>query len=369
MIESTETRTSLKKVVVIGFPYTDKMDTGRGIDRYLATLHKFFIERGISLRIIEEGVVKPHPAQLLKNLLKVFIALRKSDGELFHAVDPLGSVVAALAMKKKIITTIHDTIPLDGKAQMFNSIVFFLQKLVIKGSMNISKGIIVPFASTRDNLIKNFHVPANKITVIHYALDLNLEPLARFDMCQDTSDNNIKILFMGGGSPNDRGLDIVLKSFMEFVKNVPNATLTIVARKGTISSENQKLLDGVKSSRIETLEFIPDPQLLPFIRKFSVFVYPSRLGFSYLVMQAMASGVPVIASNSRDMKDFLEDAGIMCNIDEVSCYVLALAKLSDKDFKKKLVKNQYERLQAFALNNFYDEMNALYMRALGDAPN
>ena len=367
MAERSDTLASLKKIVLIGFPYTNKIDTGRGIDRYLATIHKSFSRHGIGLRIIEEGVVKPRPVCFIKAFLKAFIELRKSNENAFHAVDPLGSIVAALALKKNIITTIHDTIPLDGKVVMFNPFVFFFAKLSMLVSLNISKEIIVPFESTRDALINNFQVAANKINIIHYALDLNLDQLADLNVCQDVGDDNMKILFMGGGSPNDRGLDIVLKSYRELVRDLPGATLTIVAKSGTISDENQKLLNGAKSYLIETIELIPEPELMSFLKKFRVFIYPSRLGFSFLVMQAMASGVPVITSNSRDMKDFLGDSGILCDNDEVSCYVQALVRLTDKDFRANIVKNQYERLRMFTLDNFYNEMNELYMKALYDA--
>ena len=356
----------LKKVVLVGFPYTNKNDTGRGIDRYLATIHKSFVEQGTFLRIIENGVVKLKPTQFLKSFFKVLIALKKSDGELFHAVDPLGAIVAALAMKRNIVTTIHDTIPLDGKVQMFNPFIFLMIKWSMQISIKISKKIIVPFESTKYKLVNKFHVPADKITIIHYALDLNLERLEELNIGRNGSDNNPKILFIGGGSPNDRGLEIVLKSYMKFIKDVPNASLTIVARRGTISNENQKLLDDSKSNHIEFLEFVPDPQLLSFISKFSVFLYPSELGFSFLVMQAMASGVPVVTSNSRDMKDFLENAGILCNHNNIDCYVQALTKLSDKDFRLEIIKIQYERLRAFTLKTFYDDMNKFYMRALFD---
>lgn len=369
MTKRVKMRKSIEKVVVIGFPYTMKIDTGRGIDRYLSTLYKSFIEHGESLRIIEEGLVKPHPVQLLRKFLKIFIALRRLDGELFHAVDPLGSVIAAMALKKNIVTTIHDTIPLDGKVKMFNSIVFLITKLSMKASLIISKEIIVPFDTTRDTLIKNFHVPGSKITIIHYALDLNLDPSASLDKSQNNSNKDVKILFMGGGSPSDRGLDIVLKAYTKFVENVPSATLTIVGRMAAISSENRKLLDAAKFSNIEILEFVPEFQLLQFMRKFSVFLYPSRLGFSYLVMQAMASGLPVITSNFRDMKDFLGQAGIMCCNEIVCCYVQALNKLSNMDLRTDIVKKQYERLQVFTLDNFYDGMNNFYKRALGLYPN
>lgn len=64
-MERTETRNPLKKVVVIGFPYTNKTDTARGIDRYLAILYKIFAEHHMELKIIEDGVVKPKTFQFL----------------------------------------------------------------------------------------------------------------------------------------------------------------------------------------------------------------------------------------------------------------------------------------------------------------
>lgn len=364
MIGRAETRALIKKVVLIGFPYTNKDDTGRGIDRYLAIVHKSFVEHGINLKIIENGLVRPKLVQFLKSFLKVLIALWKSEGDLYHAVDPLGSVVAALAQKRNIVTTIHDTIPIDGKVKMFNPFVFLLMKLSMLVSLNISKEIIVPFSSTKDTLIKNFNVPDKKITVIHYALDLNLKPSVKLNNSQKVNYNNIKIVFMGGGSPNDRGLEIVLRSYILLVKDFSSASLTIVARKENISDENWKLLNYAKFGHITTLDFIPEPKLLSFLKEFSVFVYPSRLGFSFLVMQAIAAGLPVVTSSTRDMKDFLGDTAIMCDNDEIGCYLEALVKLTDRDFRTNIIKKQYERLQLFTLNHFYSEMCEFYSRSM-----
>ena len=54
MIGRTETRTLIKKVVLIVLPYTNKDNTGRGIDRYLPIVHKSFAKHGLNLSTCSE---------------------------------------------------------------------------------------------------------------------------------------------------------------------------------------------------------------------------------------------------------------------------------------------------------------------------
>jgi len=166
---------------------------------------------------------------------------------------------------------------------------------------------------------------------------------------------------MGGGSPIDRGLEIVLNIFDRFSARAPNVSLTIVSTTDNFQKLNYRVISYIKTGKAEILEFIPESEIQEFIRKFFAFLYPSSLGFSYLVMQAMSAGIPVIVSNTRDMKDYLEGAGILCEPYDIECYTRALTELLCEDAREKVIHNQYTRLRGFSTDVFFDGIRNVYM--------
>ena len=349
-----------KEIVIIGFPYTNRTDTGRGIDRYLATLYETFLNHGINLTLIDEGVVRPKLIEVIINSMKVLIKLRKTKADVYHAVDPLGTLIAILALKKNIITTIHDTIPLDGEVSMFGWPWFIAMKLSMIISLIVSAEIIVPFNSTKEKLVKKFGVPERLIRVVNYALNLKVGDSEISNNYLHSEDKIINLLFIGGGSPIDRGLEIVLDTLDDIKEVLPNIHLTIVSKFKTFDSHGERIVSYVKSGKVKLLDYIPESEIQIFISQFYAFIYPSSLGFSYLVMQAMSAGVPVITSNVRDMKDYLGTSGILCDQADVGCYTRALIELLDEEKRRIVVLNQFKRLKDFSTENFFNEMNRVY---------
>lgn len=356
-------------IIIIGFPYTNRKDTGRGIDRYLAVLLEACTDHGIRPVLIEQGLVRPRLFNFLKNMELAFIKILKTKGRLYHAIDPLGSIMAFLCMKKNIVTTIHDTIPLDGKVSMFSWPWFISMKLVMRISLIISDVLVVPFASTKETLVNRFDVPEARVRIVRYGIDLNIKEPKKDSWQSVSEDKALRLLFMGGGSPIDRGLEMVLNIFDRFSERVPNVSLTIVSKAGTFQKLNERVISYVKNGRAEILEFIPENEIQGFISKFFAFLYPSSLGFSYLVMQAMSAGVPVIASNTRDMRDYLENAGILCDQYDLECYTKALIELLRGDVREKVIRNQYSRLMEFSTDVFFDGIRNVYMDLISNSTN
>jgi glycosyltransferase involved in cell wall biosynthesis len=78
-------------------------------------------------------------------------------------------------------------------------------------------------------------------------------------------------------------------------------------------------------------------------------------------MEAMASGLPCIASNIRGNSDLLNDrnGGLLCN--ELSEYVEAIQQLAaNVDLRIEMGAKNIENIQQFSLENATEEVQNIY---------
>ncbi|MGI8420764.1 MAG: glycosyltransferase family 4 protein [Gaiellaceae bacterium] len=84
---------------------------------------------------------------------------------------------------------------------------------------------------------------------------------------------------------------------------------------------------------VERLDYVPNEQLPELYRAASVFVYPSRFeGFGMPVIEAMASGVPVVCSSHPSMDEACGDAAVRADPDDPAALAVAIERaLAERD--------------------------------------
>lgn len=111
-------------------------------------------------------------------------------------------------------------------------------------------------------------------------------------------------------------------------------------------------------SRVFWLDYVPQEDLLSIYAGADVFIYVSLWeGFGLPVLEALASGVPVIASNTSSLPEVVGDAGILVDPQSVASIATAMKTLvADEQLQMQLRKAGPARARMFSWKRSAEEL-------------
>ena len=119
------------------------------------------------------------------------------------------------------------------------------------------------------------------------------------------------------------------------------------------------------------LGFVPQEELPVIYAGARLFVYPSRYeGFGLPVVEAMASGVPVITSSVSCLPEIAGDAADLVHPDDTDRLRIAMERLLEDDgHRAELRARGIERATRFSWQRCAEETVAVYRRVAGAGAN
>lgn len=160
-----------------------------------------------------------------------------------------------------------------------------------------------------------------------------------------------------------KGVDIFLQAAQIVLRKFPQ-TVFVVGGEGKERPALEKLATQMQiSPQVHFTGEISNPA--EFLCSLDIFVLASRWeGMPNVVLEAMANGVPVVASRVGGVTDLIEDgtSGILTEKENpVSCAEGILLLVADAALRKKVVENAFERVkEKFSLNAMLASYQKLY---------
>ncbi len=134
------------------------------------------------------------------------------------------------------------------------------------------------------------------------------------------------VLYVGSRDPN-KNLDGVLKAFSMVVDQIPEIHLAVAGRwnpEDTHWLQRHIEENSLLRSRVDHLGFVADEDMASLYSNAEVFLFPSLAeGFGFPVLEAMACGTPVVASNRDAIPEVAGNAATL--IDPLDCASMASA--------------------------------------------
>jgi glycosyltransferase involved in cell wall biosynthesis len=254
--------------------------------------------------------------------------------DLFHVIDhSYGQVVHALPPDKTVVTC-HD---LDTFQCLLNpeveprSLVFKqMMRRTLTGFCKAARVICVS-ETTRNELVACGLVDADRTVVIPNGVHEMCSPNpdasadAEVDRLLGLSDS-ADILHVGSTIPRKR-IDVLLRVFAALRQQVPNARLLRVG--GKLTAEQKMLMRelGLVESVVQ-LPQLDRRQLAAVYRRAAIVLLPSeREGFGLPVVEAMACGTPVVASDLPVLHEVGGDAAVYCPMGHIDAWAKTITDL------------------------------------------
>lgn len=264
-----------------------------------------------------------------------------------------------------IVMTVHDVIPLlmdDGMKP--DSIERFRRGLA--AGAHLARKIITVSENTRQDLIRLMHPEPGKISVIHWGTDIAASAL-------DPAPHRCEALVLGfgGGGSIRKNTPMLIRMFGQVAAIHRTARLAIIG----VSDASQRVeLETLAEQlslqdRITLLDYVPDTELEAYYRRAACLVYVSLYeGFGLPPLEAMARGVPVVASKRSSVPEVVGDAGILVDperADEIAAAVLKV--LDDESLRHQLSERAFRRARTFTWRATAEQTASVFEAALIEA--
>ncbi len=256
----------------------------KNIKKYLAIDDNNFI--------INSKTFKSKIARIRFEQNKLVRLVNIEEFDVFHAIANILPLKIS-AKKTKLITTVHDLLFLKNPHR-YPIIKSKYYKYYVSKTIAISHRIIVDSEYTRKDLETYFPEVKAKVRVIPLAPDPIFQPKG------EKMQNKNFILTVAALEPG-KGFEDLLNA-LEQISEEKKIKLFIVGPKGWKNKSIIKKISSLnkKYCKVKLLGFIPDQELAKLYRSAKLFVYPSlHEGFGFPVIEAMASGIPVLVPNTN----------------------------------------------------------------------
>lgn len=252
------------------------------------------------------------------------------------------------------VLTIHDLIwPLYS--EIVDPFTRCMYRLFVERSARQADRVIADSQSTARDLQRVFEVPESKIEVIHLGVGPAYRPqdppAAAELVANKYGVSKDYVLTVGTVVPHKNLITLV--EAMEILRGRGELPfqLLVVGAKGR---KNARLLEAVRSSGltgedIRFLGFVPEEDLPMLYSGCCSFVFPSLYeGFGLPLVEAMACGVPIVASNTSSIPEVVGDAALLVPPTQPEAFAEAILRVrSDGDLRRTMIEEGLSRAACF----------------------
>lgn len=301
------------------------------------TLHQLgYMKRGFRLTLPFRVI---HKSFLLRRIIK------KLKPNIIVSFIDFMNVVALLTLKGLPYPLIISE-RVDPRGYSIGKVAHFLRRITYPWAQALvvqTKDIAQYFSSTSPCI----HVIPNPIPSFPSEFSPNLE--------------SHRIINVGRLDPQ-KGQDLLITAFSKIHQRFPQWTLTIWGE----GKERPCLEKLVKDLNLTTKVFLPglSKEISQELKKSSIFAFPSRFeGFPNALAEAMALGLPCVASRCSGVTDLIEDGdnGFLIPLNDADALSKVLEKLMEDISLRHLLGSKAQKVKEdYALEKIYSFWDQLF---------
>jgi alpha-1,3-rhamnosyl/mannosyltransferase len=271
-----------------------------------------------------------------------------------------------------VVATIHDIIHLLYPEFLPSRLAFFYAQRMIRRTLSRGDRIIAVSRNTKDDLSRYFDVDGGKIHAVYNGVDdVFRQPLGEEEIERWLRQLEIRrpyVLFVGNAAKRHKNLDNVIKAYAKARRRGDfDAPLVCVGRReGAEFKIRQRAQQLGIAGDVLLLGHVAAEALPAIYQGASLFLYPTLYeGFGLPVVEAMASGVPVITSNTSALKEIAEGFGHLVDPLDVEAMAGAIVQcMTDEEHRESLAKLGRRRAEDFQWRRTAERTLEIYKSAI-----
>ncbi|MFH1175367.1 MAG: glycosyltransferase family 1 protein, partial [bacterium] len=227
-----------------------------------------------------------------------------------------------------------------------------VRKMVIENAGEIH--IIVPTEEMKKDAGAILRIPDEKISIIHEGIDRRLCDAATEEIIDRVKRKynlgNHAILYMGTIEPS-KNIPRMLEAYKKFRGKIGwYYKLVIAGKDGWMADEIRNIaVDLEIANDVVFTNYIPPEDLSALFKAATMFMFvPLYEGFGTPVVEAMACGLPIVASDLPVLREVAGNAALFANPYDTEAMANMMLKIAkDKSAGKTCIENGFERIKNF----------------------
>jgi glycosyltransferase involved in cell wall biosynthesis len=252
----------------------------------------------------------------------------------------------------KIVAEIHD-LSFEHVPETFRWHEHPRMKFTTRRTARNADHVITCSDYTREDIIRTYKLPPEKVTAIHLAAAKRFSPVPHDEIARVREKYRLPsefILAVGSIQPR-KNLGRLIEAYRLLNKRKDAPPLVLVGKKAWLYKDSIAAVQrSGYSDKILLPGFVPDEDLPAIYSAATVFVYPSFFeGFGLPPLEAMQCGTPVITGNRTSLPEILGDAGVMVDPYDVNALADAIERLlNESELRSQLSRRGLAQAKRFS---------------------
>lgn len=225
--------------------------------------------------------------------------------------------------------------------------------------------VLTPSLSTRRDVIRDLHLPEDRVITIPYAAAEMFRPAVSRPMFRGL--DSPYFLFVGTIEPR-KNLVRLLDAFARFAAITPGVSLVLAGQRGWKCDEiYARARRPDVADRVIILDYVDEASLPALYSHALACLYPSLYeGFGFPVVEAMSCGTPVLTSTTTSLAEIGEGATLLVDPLDTAALAASLGTLAaDAGLRADLRIRGLARAASFSWTETGRRTLSAYQQALG----
>ena len=271
-------------------------------------------------------------SSVIRWLTLVPAALRRLRIDVFHGMDHIG--IPLVGRTGKYVVTVHDVIPLI-LPETFTPRHRTIVRIALARVRRKADCVIVPSQAVKRDVVRHVGFPEDRVVVTPEGCDSRFQPVLLEGALRDVVAKYrlpARYLLAVGTLEPRKNLAALLEAFARLRRDRavdPDLRLVLAGARGWLDEPIFRTVQALGLERaVHFPGFIEDEDLPAIYSGAALFVFPSLYeGFGLPPLEAMACGVPVVASNVSAMPEVAGDAAMLVDPRDVDGLASAIAQV------------------------------------------